>query len=182
MVSQPYAFRPIAFRPIAFRLYDRCRFAERAMLAGEAACRAMVGRPRRAIRIGERDFFEQRLGPPVDRSIHCRARPTSVCVFAVLQSDGVAKSRLRKYCQSVLAKSISSSAKKDMIDRGHGSALICAFVDDLLQAGAPKVLTDPSPANTRAIRACEKAGFRQERPVSTPDGDALLMVRDPNGT
>jgi aminoglycoside 6'-N-acetyltransferase len=52
----------------------------------------------------------------------------------------------------------------------------------LLQAGAPKVLTDPSPTNTRAIRAYEKAGFRQERPVSTPDGDALLMVRDPNGT
>jgi aminoglycoside 6'-N-acetyltransferase len=67
----------------------------------------------------------------------------------------------------------------DMIDRGHGSALIRAFVDDLLAAGAPKVLTDPSPANMRAIRAYEKAGFRQDRPVSTPDGDALLMVRDP---
>ncbi len=72
--------------------------------------------------------------------------------------------------------------EEDMIDRGHGSALIRAFVDDLLQAGAPQVLTDPSPANMRAIRAYEKAGFRKQRPVSTPDGDALLMVRDPNGT
>jgi aminoglycoside 6'-N-acetyltransferase len=72
--------------------------------------------------------------------------------------------------------------EEDMIDRGHGSALIRAFVDDLLQAGAPQVLTDPSPTNTRAIRAYEKAGFRKARPVSTPDGDALLMVRDPNGT
>jgi aminoglycoside 6'-N-acetyltransferase len=71
--------------------------------------------------------------------------------------------------------------QEDMIDRGHGSALIRAFVDDLLQAGAPKALTDPSPTNTRAIRAYEKAGFRKERPVSTPDGDALLMVRDANG-
>jgi aminoglycoside 6'-N-acetyltransferase len=69
--------------------------------------------------------------------------------------------------------------EEDMIDRGHGSALIRAFVGDLLQAGAPKVLTDPSPANTRAIRAYEKAGFRKDRPVSTPDGDALLMVRNP---
>jgi aminoglycoside 6'-N-acetyltransferase len=66
----------------------------------------------------------------------------------------------------------------DMIDRGHGSALIRAFVEDLLRAGAPQVLTDPSPANERAIRAYEKAGFRKMRPVSTPDGAALLMVRD----
>jgi aminoglycoside 6'-N-acetyltransferase len=68
--------------------------------------------------------------------------------------------------------------EEDMIDCGHGSALIRAFVDDLLRAGAPKVLTDPSPANTRAIRAYEKAGFRQDWPVSTPHGDALWMVRD----
>jgi aminoglycoside 6'-N-acetyltransferase len=67
----------------------------------------------------------------------------------------------------------------DMIDRGHGSALIRAFVDDLLAAGTPRVVTDPDPANTRAIRAYEKAGFRKERPVTTPDGEALLMVRDP---
>ena len=67
----------------------------------------------------------------------------------------------------------------DMIGRGHGSALIRVFVDDLLTAGTPRVVTDPDPANTRAIRAYEKAGFRQERPVTTPDGDALLMVRDP---
>jgi len=72
--------------------------------------------------------------------------------------------------------------EEDMIDCGHGSALIRAFVDDLLRAGAPQVLTDPSPANTRAIRAYEKAGFRRDRPVSTPDGEALLMVREPNGT
>ena len=69
--------------------------------------------------------------------------------------------------------------EEDMIGRGHGSALIRAFVDDLLTAGTPRVVTDPDPANTRAIRAYEKAGFRQERPVTTPDGDALLMVRDP---
>jgi aminoglycoside 6'-N-acetyltransferase len=67
----------------------------------------------------------------------------------------------------------------DMIDRGYGSALIRSFVDDLLRAGAPQVLTDPSPANGRAIRAYEKAGFHKARPVSTPDGDALLMVRNP---
>jgi aminoglycoside 6'-N-acetyltransferase len=64
----------------------------------------------------------------------------------------------------------------DMIDRGHGSALIRAFVDGLLTAGTPRVVTDPDPANTRAVRAYEKAGFQQDRLVDTPDGRALLMV------
>jgi aminoglycoside 6'-N-acetyltransferase len=66
----------------------------------------------------------------------------------------------------------------DMIEHGHGSALIRTFVDDLLAAGAPRVVTDPDPANARAIRAYEKAGFHKDRPVETPDGRALLMVRD----
>jgi aminoglycoside 6'-N-acetyltransferase len=66
----------------------------------------------------------------------------------------------------------------DMVDRGHGSALIRAFTDSLLQAGAPCVLTDPDPANARAVRAYEKAGFRKARLVDTPDGPAALMVRD----
>jgi aminoglycoside 6'-N-acetyltransferase len=66
----------------------------------------------------------------------------------------------------------------DMIDRGHGSALIGAFVDHLLNAGTPRVVTDPDPANVRAIRAYEKAGFQKVSLVDTPDGRALLMVRN----
>ncbi len=69
--------------------------------------------------------------------------------------------------------------EEDMIDRGHGSALIRAFVDDLFRAGTPRVVTDPSPGNKRAIKAYGKAGFREDRPVRTPDGVALLMVREP---
>jgi aminoglycoside 6'-N-acetyltransferase len=65
----------------------------------------------------------------------------------------------------------------DMIDRGHGSAFIRTFIDGLLAAGTPRALTDPDPANARAIRAYEKAGFHSERLVDTPDGRALLMVR-----
>jgi aminoglycoside 6'-N-acetyltransferase len=38
---------------------------------------------------------------------------------------------------------------------------------------------DPSPSNPRAIRAYEKAGFRPVREVDTPDGRALLMIREP---
>ena len=76
------------------------------------------------------------------------------------------------------AGSINSSAKPDMIGRGHGSAFVRAFADGLLASGTPRVVTDPDPANTRAIRAYEKAGFRRDRLVETPDGPALLMMRD----
>ena len=66
----------------------------------------------------------------------------------------------------------------EMVDRGHGSAFIRAFTDDLLGAGTPRVLTDPDPDNGRAIRAYEKAGFLCDRLVDTSDGRALLMVRN----
>jgi len=65
-----------------------------------------------------------------------------------------------------------------MIERGHGSGLIRAFVDARLASGTPRVVTDPDPANPRAIKAYEKAGFARAGLVDTPDGAALLMVRD----
>jgi aminoglycoside 6'-N-acetyltransferase len=67
----------------------------------------------------------------------------------------------------------------EMLGRGHGSAFVRAFADRLLASGTPRVVTDPDPANARAIHAYEKAGFCREKIVDTPDGPALLMVRDP---
>jgi aminoglycoside 6'-N-acetyltransferase len=66
----------------------------------------------------------------------------------------------------------------DMIGGGHGSAFIRAFTDRLLATGTPRVITDPDPANERAVRAYEKAGFHKAHEVDTPDGRALLMVRN----
>jgi aminoglycoside 6'-N-acetyltransferase len=66
-----------------------------------------------------------------------------------------------------------------MIERGHGSALLRSFADDRLRKGAPRMVTDPDPVNGRAIRAYQKAGFEKDRMVETPDGPALLMVRNP---
>jgi aminoglycoside 6'-N-acetyltransferase len=66
----------------------------------------------------------------------------------------------------------------DMIERGHGSAFIRSFIEGLLADGVPRVVTDPDPTNTRAIRCYEKAGFARDRLVDTPDGVALLMVRN----
>ena len=66
----------------------------------------------------------------------------------------------------------------DMVDRGHGSAFIRAFIERTLADGAPRIITDPDPANARAIRAYQKAGFEKVDLVDTPDGIALLMVCD----
>jgi len=66
-----------------------------------------------------------------------------------------------------------------MLNRGHGSAFIREFADRLLASGTPRLVTDPDPANGRAVRAYQKAGFCGDRIVETPDGPALLMVRDP---
>jgi aminoglycoside 6'-N-acetyltransferase len=66
----------------------------------------------------------------------------------------------------------------EKIGRGHGSAFIRAFIENLLAGGTPRVVVDPDPGNARAIRAYEKAGFAKDRLVDTPDGPALLMVRD----
>ena len=65
-----------------------------------------------------------------------------------------------------------------MVGRGHGSAFIRTFIEELLANGTPRMVTDPDPVNIRAIRAYEKAGFIRDREVDTPDGRALLMVRD----
>jgi aminoglycoside 6'-N-acetyltransferase len=65
-----------------------------------------------------------------------------------------------------------------MIGRGHGAGFIRQFAVHLLTSGVPRVVTDPDPENGRAVRAYAKAGFQSDRIVGTPDGPALLMVRD----
>src|ERR1700761_2961397 len=56
----------------------------------------------------------------------------------------------------------------DRIGRGHGSQFIERFTQELLKRGAPRIVTDPHPANLRAVRAYEKAGFVRERLVESP--------------
>jgi len=64
----------------------------------------------------------------------------------------------------------------DMVGRGHGSTLTRVFVERLFAAGMPRAVADPDPANLRAVRAYEKAGFRSDRVVDTPWGRTVLMV------
>ena len=63
------------------------------------------------------------------------------------------------------------------LGRGLGTRMISAFVRKLFEdPTVTKVQTDPDPANARAIRCYEKAGFRRVGKVSSPDGTALLMI------
>lgn len=70
-------------------------------------------------------------------------------------------------------------ADESRLNRGLGTAMVRAFVEKLFEDAATiRVQTDPSPTNPRAIRCYEKAGFRRVGEVVTPDGPALLMVRE----
>jgi aminoglycoside 6'-N-acetyltransferase len=66
----------------------------------------------------------------------------------------------------------------DMLGHGHGAAFIRTFTEQMFDSGTPRMVLDPSPDNARAIRAYEKAGFNRDKLVHTPDGVAMLMVRD----
>lgn len=64
--------------------------------------------------------------------------------------------------------------------KGLGSRLLRAFCDTVVFAdpAVVRIITDPAPANARAIRAYEKAGFVAQGLVDTPDGKAMLMTRE----
>lgn len=68
-------------------------------------------------------------------------------------------------------------AHADQLNRGLGSAMVRAFVEQLFEDPAvTQVQTDPSPQNERAIRCYRRAGFEPRGEEDTPDGRALLMV------
>lgn len=70
-------------------------------------------------------------------------------------------------------------ADADMLNRGIGSALMRQIADELFaDKSVPRLITDPDPANGRAIRCYEKAGFYRVGPVTKPWGTTLLMVQD----
>jgi RimJ/RimL family protein N-acetyltransferase len=72
-----------------------------------------------------------------------------------------------------------SLADAAQLNRGLGTAMVKAFVERLFDDPAvTRIQTDPDPRNARAIRCYEKAGFARDRLVDTPDGVALLMIRN----
>ncbi len=69
----------------------------------------------------------------------------------------------------------------EMLGQGHGSAILGQFVEQLFEEGCPRVIIDPDPANVRAVRAYEKAGFRAFDTRTSIYGPALMMARDAPG-
>lgn len=66
----------------------------------------------------------------------------------------------------------------DMVGKGHGSAALRLLAEELFEEGAPRLIIDPDPANARAIRAYEKAGFRHFDTRTSIYGPAHLMALD----
>jgi AacA4 family aminoglycoside N(6')-acetyltransferase len=71
-----------------------------------------------------------------------------------------------------------SLANPSQLGQGLGTKLVRALVEMLFtDSTVTKIQTDPSPANLRAIRCYEKAGFVRLRTITTPDGPAVYMVQ-----
>ena len=69
-------------------------------------------------------------------------------------------------------------AEENLLGKGIGPKFLRQFTDMLLsRAEVSRVITDPDPLNTFAVRAYEKAGFSKLGIRSTPDGPALIMER-----
>ncbi|TKT82793.1 GNAT family N-acetyltransferase [Aquamicrobium sp. LC103] len=66
----------------------------------------------------------------------------------------------------------------ELVGKGHGSAILRQFADELFAEGTPRVIIDPDPANGRAVRAYEKAGFKAFDTRTSQYGPALMMALD----
>jgi aminoglycoside 6'-N-acetyltransferase len=63
----------------------------------------------------------------------------------------------------------------DQLSRGIGTVALAAFVAMLRATGFSEIIIDPDPANLRAVRAYEKAGFRAIPELLGRSGDSLIM-------
>lgn len=69
------------------------------------------------------------------------------------------------------------AAEGERLGQGLGTAMASAFVAFLLQDPAmTEIRVNPRPDNLRAIRCYAKAGFRECKRITIPDGPALMMI------
>lgn len=66
----------------------------------------------------------------------------------------------------------------DDIGKGHGGKIAASLAARLFEAGTKRIVIDPHPENSRAIRAYEKAGFRFIDQRHSLYGPAHLMALD----
>ena len=67
-----------------------------------------------------------------------------------------------------------------LLSQGIGSRALAAFVALLRAEGQRTLIIDPDPANLRAVRAYQKAGFRAIPGFLGRTGDCLLMRHEPD--
>lgn len=71
-----------------------------------------------------------------------------------------------------------SLANPTQLNKGFGTKLVRTLVELLFaDPYVTKIQTDPAPNNHRAIRCYEKAGFVQQKIITTPDGPAVYIVQ-----
>ena len=66
------------------------------------------------------------------------------------------------------------------LSKGIGSAVLSRFVDKLKAEGHTAIIIDPDPANTRAVRAYTKAGFRPVPRLAGSTQGVLIMQHESN--
>ena len=71
-----------------------------------------------------------------------------------------------------------SIGEADMLSRGVGSDVLRLFTERLVAEGHRTIIIDPDPANGRAVRAYEKAGYRAVPRLLGRTGDTLIMQYD----
>lgn len=74
-----------------------------------------------------------------------------------------------------------SIGNADLLSKGIGSRVLSAFIAKLRDKEFTEIYIDPDPANKRAIRAYEKAGFRAISSIVDPTGDCLIMRHEEIG-
>ena len=74
-----------------------------------------------------------------------------------------------------------SIGPESLLNAGHGTAILVQFIEELFDEGATRVIIDPHPSNTQAIRAYTKAGFRPLGERTSIYGPVLLMAYDNPG-
>ena len=63
------------------------------------------------------------------------------------------------------------------LGQGLGTGMVRRFASFLFEdPGVSRIQVDPAVENRRAIRCYQRAGFTPMGPVTTPDGESLLMT------
>jgi aminoglycoside 6'-N-acetyltransferase len=73
-----------------------------------------------------------------------------------------------------------SIGEADKLSNGIGSAVLRRFVENLKAEGHTAIIIDPDPANSRAVRAYAKAGFRPiPHLAGRTDGVLVMQYQSP---